>query len=98
MRGLAHHLSLRHSFSRITTQTNALTLFSLQSYPQTCYKLLMEGYDGVFGHLIKPTVTSFSWNDDWEINYGHETVRLLKTTLEERRDAIDRLLSAQREK
>ncbi|KAI7778606.1 hypothetical protein LA080_001936 [Diaporthe eres] len=69
----------------------------LQSYPQTCYKLLMEGYHGVFGHLIEPTVNSFSWNDDWEVNHKQKTVRLLKTTSEERRDAIDRLLSLERE-
>ncbi|KAH8748642.1 thiamine pyrophosphokinase-related protein [Diaporthe sp. PMI_573] len=65
----------------------------LQSYPQTCYDLLMEGYDGVFGHLIEPTVKRFSWNDDWEVNHEHKTVKLLKTTLEARRDAIDRLLT-----
>lgn len=58
----------------------------------------MKGYDGVFGHLIESTVNSFSWNDDWEVNDEHKTVRLLKTTFEERRDAIDRLLSAEREK
>lgn len=53
----------------------------------------MEGYYGVFGHPIEPTVNSFSWNDDWEVNHNKKNVRLLKTTFEERRDAIDRLLS-----
>jgi 8-oxo-dGTP pyrophosphatase MutT (NUDIX family) len=43
-------------------------------------------------------VKHFSWNDDWEVNHEHKTVKLLKTTLEARRDAIDRLLSAEREK
>lgn len=76
-----------HSFSRITTQNDDLTLFSLSSYPQSCYRLLMGGYDGVFGYLIELTVNSFSWNDDWEVNYRHKTVRLLKTTFEDRRDA-----------
>lgn len=75
-----------------------LTLFSLQSYPKTCYELLMEGYDGVFGHLIEPTVRAFSWNDDWDVKHERKTVRLLKTTFEERRDAFDRLLSVEREK
>ncbi|KAG6362459.1 hypothetical protein INS49_010689 [Diaporthe citri] len=70
----------------------------LQSYPSACYKLLMGGYDGVFGHLIEPTVNKFSWNDDWEVNHEHKTVKLLKTTFEKRRDAIDHLLSAEREK
>lgn len=58
----------------------------------------MDGYDGVFGHLIQPTVNSFSWNDDWEVNHVNKTVKLLKTTFEKRRDAINRLLSAEREK
>lgn len=91
---LPNLIDFRASQPEITT----LTLFSLQSYPQTCYKLLMEGYDGVFGHLIEPTVNSFSWNHDWEVNHEHRTVKLLKTTFEERRDAIDHLLSAEREK
>lgn len=52
----------------------------------------------MFGHLIESTVNSFSWNNDWEVNDEHKTVRLLKTTFEERRDAIDRILSAEREK
>lgn len=58
----------------------------------------MEGFDGMFGHLLDSTVRSFSWNDDWEVNHEHKTVRLLKTTFEERRDAIDRLLSVEKEK
>lgn len=98
MRGLAHHLSQSHFISWILAQNNHLTLFSLPSYPQTCYKLLADGYDGVFGHLIEPTVNSFSWNDDWEVNHEHKTVRLLKTTFEERRDAIDRILLPERKK
>lgn len=93
----------RHSFSasffpRGTTQKTDLTLFSLQSFPKTCYEFHIEGYDGAFGHLIEPTVKSFSWNTDWEVNHEYKTVRLLKTTFEKRRDAIDRLLSVEREK
>lgn len=76
----------------------SLTLCSLQSNPQTCYKFLMEAFKGVFGHLVETTVRALSWNDDWEVNHENKTVRLLKTTFEERRDAIDRLLSVEREK
>lgn len=83
-------------FSGHDPKTN-LTLFSLQSYPKDCYELRMEGYDGAFGHLIESTVMTFSWNHDWEVNHEEKTVRLLRTTFEERRDAIDRLLLVERE-
>lgn len=74
----------------------SLTLCSLQSYPKTCYKFLMEGFKGLFGHLTETTVRSFSWSDEWEVNHGNKTVRLLKTTFEGRRDVIVRLLSVER--
>jgi 8-oxo-dGTP pyrophosphatase MutT (NUDIX family) len=71
---------------------------SLPQYPDGCYKFLIEGFPGVFGHLIEPTVTSFTWNKNWLVNHDRKTVQLLGTTFEARTNALEETLIFERDK
>ncbi|KAL1604895.1 hypothetical protein SLS60_004435 [Paraconiothyrium brasiliense] len=70
---------------------------SLPQYPETCYKLLLEGFSGVFGHLIEPTVQKFTWNSHWAVDHGKRTVKLLGDSFEARKNGLEDTLEYERE-
>jgi 8-oxo-dGTP pyrophosphatase MutT (NUDIX family) len=70
----------------------------LQQYPDTCYEFLIEGFAGVYGHLVEATVQGFTWDEHWELNHDDRTVRLLGGSFDARRDALEKTLQAERAK
>lgn len=70
----------------------------LPQYPNTSYKFLIEGSLGVYGHLLQATVQRFTWNEHWEVDHHEQTVRLLGSSFDERRDRFEKTLQAKREK
>ncbi|KAG4427651.1 hypothetical protein IFR05_016866 [Cadophora sp. M221] len=69
----------------------------LPEYPEGCYEFLIEGFAGVFGHLIEPTVKSFSWNKHWAVDHDKKTVKLLGDSFETRRSGLEETLVHERD-
>jgi isopentenyldiphosphate isomerase len=78
--------------------TRLLNLIRLPSYPDDCYSFLTENYPGVFGHLIPPTVASFTWNEHWTVDHNQKTVQLRGTSYAARTNALKSTLLSEREK
>jgi len=70
----------------------------LPQYPDICYNFLIEGYDGVFGHVIEPIVKSLTWDEHWHINHDEKTVKLLGDSFESRKETLNNTLVAERDK
>jgi len=71
----------------------------LPEYPDTCYKLQIEGFPGIYGHLVETTVRLITWDENnWNISHHDKIVRLLGDSFETRRKAIDQTIAAEKEK
>ncbi|OAQ97288.1 hypothetical protein LLEC1_00042 [Akanthomyces lecanii] len=70
----------------------------LPEYPATCYTLHIQGFEGVYGHLIEDTIKSMTWNDSWVVNHDELTVTLRGDTRESRQEGIDKTLLFERDK
>ncbi|KAF1962041.1 thiamine pyrophosphokinase [Byssothecium circinans] len=68
----------------------------LPEYPAGCYEFLVEGYPGAFGHLIEPTVESFTWNEHWTVDHEKKTVKLLGDSFKSRTDDLQDTLTSAR--
>lgn len=77
--------------------TYLLTSARLSEYPEGCYEFLIEGFAGVFGHLIEPTVKNFSWNKHWAVDHDKKTVKLLGDSFETRRSGLEETLVHERD-
>lgn len=83
----------------LSPQTLIADLFSrLPEYPATCYTLHIQGFEGVYGHLIEDTINSMTWNDSWVVNHDELTVTLRGDTRESRQEGIDKTLLFERDK